>query len=198
VPNCFSKPSRSRVRVGIAITPALRTRDQIFCLRLVSLSSSGHRFSDVNLDDPNFERHGIHDFVAYGRSKTANVLFAVEFDRRHKPAACARRGSSGGIQTDSRDMAPGALDALAKQLTDEAQARSDRHSHSEIPQGGRRAWGQRGRACGGCGGSLLRGLPRRRLVDAGPNSAAAYAPMRSIGTRESAVGQRARRWWERF
>ena len=30
-------------------------------------------------------------FVAYGRSKTANILFAVEFDRRHKAAACARR-----------------------------------------------------------------------------------------------------------
>src|SRR5580693_8648338 len=52
--------------------------------RLVNLSSAGHRYSDVNLDDPNFERTPYEEFVAYGRSKTANILFAVEFDRRHK------------------------------------------------------------------------------------------------------------------
>src|SRR5271170_7035431 len=52
--------------------------------RLVNLSSGGHRYSDVDLDDPNFERTPYTEFVAYGRSKTANALFAVEFDRRHK------------------------------------------------------------------------------------------------------------------
>ena len=51
--------------------------------RLVSLSSAGHRFADVDLEDPNFEHTRYEEFVAYGRSKTANVLFAVEFDRRH-------------------------------------------------------------------------------------------------------------------
>src|SRR5262249_13759273 len=48
--------------------------------RLVNLSSAGHRFSDVDLDDPNFERTPYTEFGAYGRSKTANILFAVEFD----------------------------------------------------------------------------------------------------------------------
>src|SRR5580698_8160297 len=52
--------------------------------RLVNLSSAGHRFSDVNLEDPGFEHTEYSPFAAYGRSKTANVLFAVEFDRRHK------------------------------------------------------------------------------------------------------------------
>ena len=52
--------------------------------RLVNLSSSGHHFADVDLDDPNFERTDYDPWVAYGRSKTANVLFAVEFDRRHR------------------------------------------------------------------------------------------------------------------
>src|ERR1019366_554926 len=52
--------------------------------RLINLSSSGHRFSNVNLDDPNFETTPYEPFVAYGRSKTANILFAVEFDRHHK------------------------------------------------------------------------------------------------------------------
>lgn len=52
--------------------------------RLVMLSSQAHRVADVDLDDPNFERQAYDPFVAYGRSKTANALFAVEFDRRHR------------------------------------------------------------------------------------------------------------------
>lgn len=52
--------------------------------RLVNLASSGHRMADVDLDDPNFEHTPYVEFVAYGRSKTANILFAVEFDRRHR------------------------------------------------------------------------------------------------------------------
>ena len=51
--------------------------------RLINLSSLGHRFSNVDLKDPNFERTPYEPFVAYGRSKTANILFAVAFDRRH-------------------------------------------------------------------------------------------------------------------
>ena len=48
--------------------------------RLINLASSGHRFSNVDLEDPNFERTPYEPFVAYGRSKTANILFAVAFD----------------------------------------------------------------------------------------------------------------------
>ena len=51
--------------------------------RLVTLSTAGHRFSDVDLDDPNFDRTPYDAWTAYGRSKTANILFAVEFDRRY-------------------------------------------------------------------------------------------------------------------
>src|SRR5277367_4235661 len=47
--------------------------------RLVNLSSAGHRFADVDLNDPNFDRTPYDLWVGYGRSKTANVLFAVEF-----------------------------------------------------------------------------------------------------------------------
>jgi len=52
--------------------------------RLVVLSSQAHRVADVDLDDPNFDRQEYEPFVAYGRSKTATSLFAVEFDRRHR------------------------------------------------------------------------------------------------------------------
>src|SRR3546814_5021614 len=51
--------------------------------RFISLSSVGHRISDVDLDDPNFEHTPYDALVAYGRSKTANVLFPAEFGRRH-------------------------------------------------------------------------------------------------------------------
>ena len=50
--------------------------------RIVNLSSGGHRFGDVDLDDPNFEHQDYDPWVGYGRSKTANILFAVELDRR--------------------------------------------------------------------------------------------------------------------
>jgi NAD(P)-dependent dehydrogenase (short-subunit alcohol dehydrogenase family) len=69
--------------------------------RLVNLASSGHRFSDIDLDDPNFERTEYTPFGAYGRSKTANILFAVEFDRRHKADGVrAVAVHPGGIQTE--------------------------------------------------------------------------------------------------
>jgi len=69
--------------------------------RLVNLSSSGHRFSNVDLEDPNFERTPYDPFVAYGRSKTANILFAVAFDRRHRGRGVrAAAVHPGGIHTE--------------------------------------------------------------------------------------------------
>ncbi|MBV9450812.1 MAG: SDR family NAD(P)-dependent oxidoreductase [Streptosporangiaceae bacterium] len=50
--------------------------------RVVSVSSSAHRRSDIDFDDPNFERREYDPWVAYGQSKTANGLFAVELTRR--------------------------------------------------------------------------------------------------------------------
>jgi NAD(P)-dependent dehydrogenase (short-subunit alcohol dehydrogenase family) len=50
--------------------------------RIVILSSGGHIMGDVDLDDPNWERREYDKFVAYGSSKTANILHAVEADRR--------------------------------------------------------------------------------------------------------------------
>ncbi|MBX7433426.1 SDR family NAD(P)-dependent oxidoreductase [Mycobacterium sp. Y57] len=50
--------------------------------RVVVLSSDGHRMSDIDLADPNWQQRGYDKFAAYGASKTANVLHAVELDRR--------------------------------------------------------------------------------------------------------------------
>ena len=50
--------------------------------RIVSVSSAGHLRSPVVFDDINFLRRPYDPFLAYGQSKTANVLFAVEATRR--------------------------------------------------------------------------------------------------------------------
>lgn len=82
--------------------------------RVVMLSSTGHRFSDVDLDDPGFERTEYTPFGAYGRAKTANILFAVEFDRRHKARGVrATAVHPGAIMTElARHMRQEDLDAL--------------------------------------------------------------------------------------
>ena len=38
--------------------------------------------SDIVWDDVNFENHDYNKFASYGQSKTANILFSVELDRR--------------------------------------------------------------------------------------------------------------------
>ena len=65
------------------LAPALRAGAPS---RVVSLSSSGHRLSGVIFDDIHFERRAYDKWLAYGQSKTANALFAVELDRRLAPA----------------------------------------------------------------------------------------------------------------
>ncbi len=50
--------------------------------RIVTLSSGGHVMGDVDFDDPNWESREYDKFVAYGASKTANILHTVEADRR--------------------------------------------------------------------------------------------------------------------
>lgn len=55
--------------------------------RVVILSSDGHLISDVDYDDPNWERRDYDKFLAYGASKTANILHMVELDRRLRDGA---------------------------------------------------------------------------------------------------------------
>jgi len=82
--------------------------------RLINLSSAGHRYSNVDLVDPNFERTPYEPFVAYGRSKTANILFAVAFDKRHRERGVrAAAVNPGGIQTElDRYLDPGRLQSV--------------------------------------------------------------------------------------
>jgi NAD(P)-dependent dehydrogenase (short-subunit alcohol dehydrogenase family) len=63
------------------LVPALRAGAPS---RIVNLSSAGHRLAGVDFDDIHFERRDYDKWVAYGQSKTANVLFTRELDRRLK------------------------------------------------------------------------------------------------------------------
>jgi NAD(P)-dependent dehydrogenase (short-subunit alcohol dehydrogenase family) len=86
--------------------------------RVIILASSGHRFADVDLDDPGFERTPYDPFVAYGRAKTANVLFAVAFDQRHQARGVrAAAVHPGGIHTElGRHMDEGQMTALVERI----------------------------------------------------------------------------------
>jgi NAD(P)-dependent dehydrogenase (short-subunit alcohol dehydrogenase family) len=86
--------------------------------RVVNLSSGGHRISNVDLDDPTFTRTPYEPFVAYGRSKTANILFAVAFDRRHRGRGVrAAAVHPGVIHTElARYADPARLQALVDQI----------------------------------------------------------------------------------
>lgn len=75
--------------------------------RVISVSSAAHKMSDIDFDDPNFVERDYHPFQAYGQSKTANALFAVEFDRRY---------SQSGIRAFS--VMPGVIrTALSRHMT---------------------------------------------------------------------------------
>ncbi len=106
--------------------------------RLVNLSSAGHQVSDVDLDDPNFERTPYSTWASYGRSKTANILFAVEFDRRHKDRGIrAAALHPGAIHTELSRY----LDADAQRELTEIRAQLERIPgakamvYKSVPQG---------------------------------------------------------------
>ncbi len=65
--------------------------------RVVSLSSTGHHLSGLRWEDPDFTT-GYDKWLAYGQSKTANVLFAVHLDER---------GQAHGVRANA--VHPGAI-----------------------------------------------------------------------------------------
>jgi NAD(P)-dependent dehydrogenase (short-subunit alcohol dehydrogenase family) len=87
--------------------------------RIVSLSSSGHLFSPVVFDDIHFERRPYEEWLAYGQSKTGNVLLAVEAAKRWAgDGITANAVMPGGIRTGLQrhqegNMTPEAEEAFA-------------------------------------------------------------------------------------
>jgi NAD(P)-dependent dehydrogenase (short-subunit alcohol dehydrogenase family) len=106
--------------------------------RLINVSSAGHRYANVDLDDPNFIRTPYDPMVAYGRSKTANILFAVAFDKRHRDRGVrAAAVHPGGIQTElGRYQAPGRVEKMIDQINQQRAAQGKGpFQWKTIPQG---------------------------------------------------------------
>ena len=106
--------------------------------RLINLSSAGHRYSNVDLQDPNFEHTPYEPFVAYGRSKTANILFAVAFDKRHRGRGVrAAAVHPGVIKTElARYTDPSRLETLVAQINQQLAAEGKGPMQwKTIPQG---------------------------------------------------------------
>ena len=106
--------------------------------RLINLSSSGHRYSNVDLEDPSFEHTPYDPSVAYGRSKTANILFAVAFDKRHRGHGVrAAAVHPGGIRTElDRHLDPSRLEKIVEEINQQLAAQSKgRFQWKTIPQG---------------------------------------------------------------
>src|SRR5580700_8196379 len=106
--------------------------------RLINVASAGHRFSNVDLGDPNFKRTAYDPFVAYGRSKTANILFAVAFDQRHRGRGVrAAAVHPGGIHTElGRHLDSGQLEKMIDQMSQQLAAEGKApFEWKTIPQG---------------------------------------------------------------
>ena len=135
--------------------------------RVVTLSSAGHSRSDIDLVDPNFETTEYSPWVAYGRSKTANALFARELARRGGPRGLLSFSvHPGGIITD---LGRHLTDELMNDMAEFAKARAQaagrptarrgevQRAHGVQDGGGRRRHP-------GVGGDRSRaGRPQRRL-----------------------------------
>jgi len=106
--------------------------------RLINVSSAGHRYANVDLDDPDFERTPYDPMVAYGRSKTANILFAVAFDKRHRDRGVrAAAVHPGGIRTElGRYAEPGRIEKVIEEINRQLAAQGKGpFQWKSIPQG---------------------------------------------------------------
>ncbi len=74
----FATNHLGHFQLTVGLLPALRAAHGA---RVVNVSSGAQRFSDIRWQDPHFTE-GYAPGRAYAQSKTANVLFSVELDRR--------------------------------------------------------------------------------------------------------------------
>ena len=113
----FSANHLGHFQLTVRLWPALRKARGT---RVVSLSSLAHQRAGIDFDDPQFQRRPYDRWQAYGQSKTANVLFAVEVDRRGEADGIrAFAVHPGGILTDlSRHMSDEELQAYGVSRTD--------------------------------------------------------------------------------
>lgn len=106
--------------------------------RIVNLSSRGHHIAPVDIDDPNFETRAYDPWIAYGSSKTANVLFAVGLEQRFGGKGIhAYALHPGGIHTNlGRHMSEADMAALRERIRKNAERSGETpQPFKTIPQG---------------------------------------------------------------
>ena len=77
----FATNHLGHFQLAMQLWPALR---QANGARVVAVSAWAHSRSPIVFEDPNYEHRDYNPFLAYGQSKTANILFALELDKRAK------------------------------------------------------------------------------------------------------------------
>ncbi len=106
--------------------------------RIVNLSSRGHHIAPVDFDDPNFDTRAYDPWLAYGNSKTANVLFAVGLEQRFGAQGIhAFALHPGGIHTNlGRHMSEEDMAALIERIRKNAERTGEQpQPFKTIPQG---------------------------------------------------------------
>jgi NAD(P)-dependent dehydrogenase (short-subunit alcohol dehydrogenase family) len=94
--------------------------------RVVTVSSGAHRIGRMRFDDLQGERR-YNRWRAYGQSKLANLLFALELDRRLRAAGFAIRSVAahpGYAATNLQSAAPPAIDRVVMAVTNRLVAQS--------------------------------------------------------------------------
>jgi NAD(P)-dependent dehydrogenase (short-subunit alcohol dehydrogenase family) len=87
--------------------------------RVVTLSSTAHKFGRIHFDDLQSERR-YSRWRAYGQSKLGDLMFALELDRRLRAAASTIKSLAahpGYAATNLQTAAPPALDRLLMRVT---------------------------------------------------------------------------------
>jgi NAD(P)-dependent dehydrogenase (short-subunit alcohol dehydrogenase family) len=94
--------------------------------RVVTVSSTAHKFGRIDFDDLQGERH-YRRWRAYGQSKLANVLFALELERRLRAAGStvsSLAAHPGYAATNLQSASPPALDRAVMAVTNRLLAQS--------------------------------------------------------------------------
>lgn len=101
--------------------------------RVVLLSSAGHRLGDIDLNDVNFQNRPYDPLLSYGAAKTANILHAVEIDRRYRDKGVrAFAVHPGGIHTElGRYMTMDVITSLMDRIGEQGAS----FSWKTVPQG---------------------------------------------------------------
>ena len=140
--------------------------------RVISLSSASHQRGDVQWEDINFEKQPYDPVRSYAQSKTANVLFAVELDRRLGPRDVhAYAVHPGVIPTNLRRYLPEEMLEMLK-----AHAATNPGAEMTVEQGAASTvWAATSADVEGRGGSYIQDCSVAVLDGAAESAVMAYA-----------------------